>query len=86
MAFFYYHSRWGKKFELDFIDQKSYKVEVIMSDTKAVIIFIVLSAVLITGIGLLPKSVPLEPGTTTAAATVSNVVHVTQTSDQVPVK
>ena len=54
-----------------------------MSDTKAVIIFITLSAVLLIGIGLLPKSVTTHE-TDTATAAVSSVVHVTQTSDPVP--
>lgn len=52
-----------------------------MGDTKEIIIFIALSAVLLIGIGLLPKSVSkLVPNTETAATPAVN--HVTQSSDQ----
>lgn len=57
-----------------------------MSDTKASIIFIALSAVLLTGIGLLPKSEPILVPETAATAANSAVVHVIQTSHPAPVK
>ncbi len=56
-----------------------------MSDKKALIIFIALSVVLLTGIGLLPKSVTIPTPETAVTTTTSSDVHVTQTSDPVPV-
>ena len=56
-----------------------------MSDTKAVIVFIALSAVLLIGIDLLPKSVPtVVPETATTA--IQDPVQVTQTYDPATVK
>lgn len=51
-----------------------------MTDTKSVIIFLALATVLLTGIGLLPKSEPIQI-TETVATPTSTVVHVDQTSD-----
>ncbi len=58
-----------------------------MSDTKAIIIFIACSTILLTGIGLLPESRSLLVHETAVETTTNPaIVHVIQTSDLAPVK
>ena len=56
-----------------------------MNDTKASLIFMALSAVLLIGIGLLPESEPIQVPEK-AATVATSAVHVIQTSDPVLVK